>query len=53
MHFLNAVLHLEGENRIKSVGHLKPAIKMRNLAGKKQRGRTPQPHADGLFHMDL
>lgn len=51
MHFLNAVLHLEGENRIKSVGHLKPAIKMRNLAGKEKKilfdihART----ADGRF----
>ena len=30
IYFLNAVLHLEGEHRVKSVAHLKPAIKLRN-----------------------
>ena len=37
IYFLNAVLHLEGEHRVKSVVHLKPAIKLRNQAEKGKR----------------
>lgn len=37
IYFLNAVLHLEGEHRVKSVAHLKPAIKLRNQADKGKR----------------
>ena len=38
IHFLNAVLHLEGDSRIKSVDHLKPTVKLRNQAGNEKSG---------------
>ena len=38
IHFLNAVLHLEGDRRIKSVDHLKPTVKLRNQAGNEKSG---------------
>ena len=38
IHFLNAVLHLEGDSRIKSVKHLMPTVKLRNQVGKEKQG---------------
>ena len=35
---MNAVLHLEGDSRIKSVKHLMPTVKLRNQVGKEKQG---------------
>ena len=38
IHFLNAILHLEGDNKIMSISHLKPSIRLKNQAGNEKRG---------------